>query len=140
MKDMVLEFLKQRDPKLCIIATASNNGKPESAVMGYAVKDDLTIILNTQKGTRKYNNIKDNSQVSLVFGWGFTEDNVQYDGIARLIEEENQYQETEEFFFGQNPAAKAYKNSNTSFIEIRPLWIRFLDHSVIPSKTTEETF
>ena len=138
MREEVLQFLKQKNPQLCVIATATPHGKPEAAVMGYAVRDNLILYLSTQKTTRKYNNLKENSHVSLVIGWAFAENNVQIDGKSRIIEQGDEYQKTEQFFFAQNEGAKAFKNSDTVFIEIKPVWIRFMNRTVEPAKITEE--
>jgi general stress protein 26 len=137
MQDKVLEFLKNKNPKLCVLTTASKNVKPQAALVGYAIKDDLTIVLSTRKGTRKYENLQDNNQVALVFGSGFSENNVQMDGIATIIEEGNEYKQTDEFFFSQNPEAAKFKNPDTIFIVVKPHWIRFIDHS-LPSAKPEE--
>jgi len=55
--EQVLQELINKQPKLCVLATVSRDGSPESAVVGYAVKDDLTLIFITKKGTRKYTNL-----------------------------------------------------------------------------------
>lgn len=139
IKEETLSFLKNKNPKLCVIATATTEGKPEAAVMGYAIKDDLTVFLSTHTETRKYQNLAHNSKVSLVIGWDFTEDNVQIDGSARVIEKGDEHSQIEQFFFNQNPGAKAFKSENTVFIEIKPSWIRFMNRKVEPTQISEET-
>lgn len=138
MQDQVISYLKNKQHKLCVIATSSNDGKPEAAVVGYAVKEDLTILLSTHQESRKYKNIKENHHVALVFGWSFTELSVQMEGIARPVEQDySEYKEAEEFFFTQNPDAAKFKSSDTVFIEIKPEWIRSMDLTVHPTKTEE---
>ncbi len=130
MKETVFNFLKKKQEKFCVLATATKNGKPESAVLGYAIKDDFTILVSTHKGSRKAQNILENNQVSLVVGWSFTEANVQCDGLATIIEKGNPlYANDEEFFFSINPYAAQFKSSDTIFIEIKPTWIRFTQFS-----------
>lgn len=138
MKEEVLNFLKNRNPKLTVLATSSPSGKTESALIGFAIYDDLKIIVSTRKSTRKYKNLEENPQVSLVVGWSFTENNAQIDGTARIITDENEHTKVESFFLTQNPAAKAYFSSETIFIEISPNWIRFINQTAKPSVTTEE--
>lgn len=140
MEEKVLEFLKKQNPKLCVLSTASKDGKPESAVMGYAVKDNLTIILSTHKESRKWHNLKENQKVSLVTGWNFEIPNIQYDGIATLIEEGPKYPETEQFFFTQNLHAARFKSPDTIFIEVKPMWIRCTELSQTPHHVEEKTF
>ncbi len=139
MNQKIIDFLKSQQPKLCVLSTATKSAKPESAVVGYAVRDDLTIVISTTKGTRKYNNLKENNQVSFVTGWAFNTPDVQIDGIATIIEEGPEYQVAEEFFFSQNPDAAKFKSSKTIFIQFKPTWIRMLDLTVNPPHT-EESF
>lgn len=141
MTDKILYFLKNRSLLLCTVATVSQTGKPENALVGYAVTDKLQIIINTSYKTRKWNNIKENKYVSLVFGFGFDELNLQYEGIAELLDLENpEYTKSEEFFFSQNPDAKKYKSDTTRLIKITPLWLRLTDTTVNPPKIEEKTF
>ncbi len=140
MKEDVLRFLKEKKPKLCVLATSSIEAKPECAVVGYAVKDDLTIIVSTHKNSRKWNNVKENNKVALCIGWSFTEPYIQCDGVANLIEEGSNYQQSEQFFFYENPDAAKFKTPDTIFIEVKPSWIRFTDFSSHPPKSEELTF
>ena len=138
MKDAVLKFLKEKKEKFCVLATASKNGKTESAVLGYAVKDDFTILLSTHEGSRKVQNILENNQVSLIVGWSFTEAYVQSDCIASIIKKDNQsYADDDQFFFSINPHAAQFKTPDTIFIAIKPVWIRFTDFSSSPPKVEE---
>ncbi len=140
MESNILAFLKSLSPKLCVLSTINTEGKPESAVMGFCIKDDLTVILSTNLHTRKYQNLKNHPNVSLVFGWNFDQKNVQYEGVAITIENGDLYTKTEEFFFGQNPEAAKFKGKDTVFIEIKPTWIRLLDITVHPPVHEEKTF
>ncbi len=135
----ILQYLKDKQPKLAVIATADVNKKPECAVMGYAITDILTIILSTHKNTRKVLNISENPQVAVTIGWTFTEVNIQIEGIAKIVVEGEHYNMTEAFFFSQNPHAKTFKTADTVFIEIKPTWIRKLDLLSHPPKIEEYT-
>lgn len=137
MRDDVLHYLKTKPIKLCVLATASTTGKPESAVVGYAVKDDLTMLFSTHKGTRKLDNLNKNNQISLVVGWDFDTMNVQMEGTAKIVENENEHKAAEDFFFTQNPAALKFKSPDTVFIEVLPHWVRSIDPRQHPPKTEE---
>lgn len=139
MNQKVLEFLKNRNPKLCVLSTASINGKPESAVVGYSIYDSLSIVLSTHKESRKVKNITNNNTIALVFGFSFTENYVQYEGIAKIIDSGEEYAKLDSFFYGQNPDALKFKAPDTVFIEIKPTWIRFMDMSQTPPKIEEVT-
>ncbi len=137
MKDAALAFLQKRNPKVCVLATASKDGQTEAAFVGFAIKEDLIFIVNTEQKSRKFKNIQQNPHVSLVIGWGFSENNVQIDGKARVIENQEE-QATESFFYEQNPDAKQFKTPTTMFIEIKPTWMRVIDISTHPPKILEE--
>ncbi len=141
MKETVFNFLKQKQEKFCVLATATKSGKTECAVLGYAIQDDSTFLLSTHKDSRKAKNIAENDQVSLVIGWSFVEANVQCDGIATIVEKDNPlYANDEQFFFSVNPHATKFKTSDTIFIEIKPAWIRFTDFSSPHSHPEEISF
>lgn len=138
MKDKVFGFLLNKQVKLCALATATKDDQPWNAIMGYAVQEDLTIVLSTHKGSKKYNNLQQNSKVALVFGWEFSGLNVQCEGEARIIEAGEEYKKTEKFFFTQNPHAAKFKNSDTIFIKITPKWIRVTDFNTQPPSVKEQ--
>lgn len=134
----VLQFLKKKIPKLCVLTTCSADGKPECAVMGYAVRDDLSLILSTDKTSRKWNNLHDNPRVALVFGWSFKELNIQYEGTAQLVESGEPFHQAEKIYFAAHPEAQEFKGlPETVFIKITPTWIRLSDYSVAPPRIQE---
>lgn len=140
MKNDVLNALKNADVKLCVLTTVTPDAKPEAAMVGYAVADDLTIFLSTSIKSRKWQNLTHNKYVALVFGWGFEQLNVQYEGIAERIEQTDPaYTESEKFFFSFNPGAAKFKTADTGIITIKPTWIRMLDATVNPPKKEEIT-
>ncbi|CAN5171987.1 hypothetical protein BH09PAT2_BH09PAT2_10770 [soil metagenome] len=138
MEELIKDYLKQLKPKLCILSTVDIIGKPQSAVMAYAVQDDLKIILSTHDNTRKYMNIEKNPNVSLVFGWNFKDYNVQYEGVAELITDNS---EIEEIYFFANPKLIQFKDQiGMAYIRVTPTWIRLTDFSVHPAKVQEKNF
>lgn len=141
MEEKILNFLKNRSPKLCAIATVNNENMPENAVVAYAIREDLKILINTNLHTRKWTNIKNNSSVALVFGWNFDELNIQYEGAAELIDITNsEFQDQENFFFLQNLEAKKFKSENTRIIRITPTWIRLMDPTSTPPTIEEKSY
>ena len=104
--------------KLCVLATATPQGKPECAVLAYAVNSDLSLILSTHTTSRKWRNIKANKQVAITLGQSFSELYIQYEGTAELITEGEEFKRCEEIFFTANPQAKQFQNSETAFIKV----------------------
>lgn len=128
MEKKITDELKNKTQKLCVLSTSSKDGKTESSVVGYAVMDDLTIIMSTKQTTRKIMNLKENSSTSFVTGFSFSDLNVQMDGVAVIISSGEEYQTLDTFFFSQNPDAARFKSDDTVFIKFTPQWIRYLDH------------
>lgn len=140
MEEKVLEYLKNKTPKLCVISTVTSDQKPESALVGYAVLPDLSILINTNHKTRKWANIKSNPHVSIVFGFGFTELNVQYEGTAELLEDGDSLKKYDELFFSQNEDARKFKSEDTRIMKITPTWMRLMDTTVMPPVQEEKLF
>lgn len=51
---------------LAVLATATENGQPEAALMGFAVTPGLEIIFDTVKSSRKSPNLKEESARGMV--------------------------------------------------------------------------
>ena len=137
MKNEIVRVLQAREPKLCALATTSRQGKPSCAVMGYAVQDDFTIVLCTHKGSEKCKNINENNSVSLVFGWEFTESNIQIKGEAKVLEGGKEYRDYEKFYYSINSYTKKFKSEETVFIIVKPTWIRRTYMSTFPAAVEE---
>lgn len=128
----------QNHSKFCVLSTTSRDGKPESAVVAYAVQNDGTLVVSTTNTSRKYRNIKENNNVAFVTGWTFDEINIQLEGKAHLIEKENsEYAATDAFFFSVNPHAAKFKTEGTIFISIFPSWARVTDFQKNPHEKNE---
>lgn len=128
-KQKVYDFLKKNE--LCVLSTASKNGKPQAAVMNYCFKDDSLFIF-TEISTRKYQNIIENNQVSVVVG-GFKDDpTVQLDGtIMELGLDEGV--KIKEYVLNLHPEWKGYFDSaDGRWFAIKPAWMRFSDFSTNP--------
>lgn len=123
---MILEFLKNQIH--AVISTSNSSNNPEAALIGFGQTDNLEIIFGTAKKTRKYKNIKYNSQVALVIG-GWKEDiTVQYEGEAfELTSDVETYKKQ---YFSKVPSAKKYENyPNQTYFRVIPKWIRYSDLS-----------
>jgi uncharacterized protein YhbP (UPF0306 family) len=124
-KEIILSFLHKE--KLAIISTVSNE-KPESAVLAFGETENLELIFGTSNTTRKYKNLKSNSNVAFVIG--FDPDlyiNVQYEGVAReLISDE--VRKYVDILTVKNPrSAKFAALEGERYFLVTPTWIRYTD-------------
>ena len=105
--------------------------------MAYIFKDNLLYVF-TENTTRKYKNIAENNQASVVVG-GFKDDpTVQLDGtIVELGLDEGI--RMKEQALDLHPEWKGYFDSeNGKWFAIKPSWMRFSDFSAYPPEIFEE--
>lgn len=126
MKDTLRTLLEEHEPKLAAVATATGNGRPAIAVMGYAVQKDGTIVVSTHQSSHKWKNLQANPEIGLVIGWDFSHPHLQVGGDAKLLTGD-EAKTVEEFFYAANPQAKAFKSPDTGFVVITPTWARITE-------------
>jgi uncharacterized pyridoxamine 5'-phosphate oxidase family protein len=133
----VLRFLEGE--KLAVLATASEDGRPEAAVMGFVVTPELEIIFDTVRSFRKYPNLKKNPRVAWVIGCT-SEISVQYEGIAVELEGA----ELEKY---KGIYAKKYPDSTgrdkwaeLTYFVTRPTWVRYGDYTPGKRRIEEKEF
>jgi hypothetical protein len=66
-----------------VLATTAENGTPQAAIVGIAVTEELGIVFDTSRASRKIRNLQHQNLVALVILCA-GEVTVQYEGIARL--------------------------------------------------------
>ena len=114
---------------------------PQSALVGIAVTDQLEIIFDTVKSSRKYPNLIARRACSFVIGgWGAGEQTVQYEGEAAELKspELERYQTT---YFGAWPDGPARMSwPGIVYFVVRPVWIRYSDFDQNPPLIHEFTF
>src|SRR3989344_4030845 len=84
-KKLILDFIKRNN--LAVLSTVSPENTSQSAVLEFGETNDFEIIFDSFSNARKYKNLKQNNNVSLVIGW---DENitVQYEGLAEEIKGE----------------------------------------------------
>ena len=140
MKEKIRQILQGKQPKLCVLATADTSARPASAVVGYTVRDDCSILIATRPDTQKARNIRQNTKVSLVFGFSFSEPYIQLLGTAAEISGGQEKQAASEFFFSVNPEAVKFKTPDYLFFAITPTWARLIHVTQHPPLTEESAF
>lgn len=123
-KAELLSFLRKH--RLGVVATVSESGAPESAVVGIAITDDLEIIFDTLASTRKCRNLRRNGNISFVIGWD-KEITVQYEGVA----DEPQGAELDrlkKIYFAVYPDRPQRESwPGITYFRVRPVWARYSD-------------
>ncbi len=114
---------------LAVVATVDGSGKPESAVVSFAITDGFELIFATDQSSRKAANLEANSHVAVVIGWD-DKKTIQYEGEARLLSvaEDAVYKET---YFEKNPFARKIVPERNYYL-ITPSWARYTDIAVRP--------
>ncbi len=115
--------------KFTTISTVGRNSKPESALIAFVEDESLRIYFQTGTGTRKFTNLKTNGNVAFVIGFGKT--TVQYEGIAKRVEDTKIIEQIKKKFVNKNsPTTKEFLNRPiVSFFEVMPTWIGYSDYS-----------
>jgi len=121
----VFQFMNRE--RLAVLATVDERGRPEAALMGFAVTPELEIIFDTVKSSRKYPNLKCNPRVAWVIGCT-TEVTVQYEGVAEELEGEElaKYKKTYFAAFPDGPARESWPG--ITYFVVRPKWVRYCDY------------
>ncbi len=136
----LLDFM--RGEPLAVVASVSDAGTPEAAVVGIAVTDQFEVVFDTLTGSRKARNLRTRPGVALVIG-GLTpgdERTVQYEGIA----DEPPGRDLElakELYFLRYPEGRARSAwPGVTYLRLRPIWIRFSDFNQDPPRVVEFEF
>ncbi len=137
-KSTILQFLNANDH--AVISTASKDGKPESALIGFGQTDELEIIFGTDASSRKYANLQENNRVAFVIGWDDDFITVQYEGVAQEING-NELERCLELYHAKVPSAAQYQeNPGQRYFKVTPTWIRYSDFSVDDDTKVEFEF
>ncbi len=86
-KDDTLRFLQEHT--LATLATVDPSSVPHAASIYYVVDADLSIYIVTREETQKYQNIKQNSDVSMVVTDEETAETIQLVGGAQKVTDEH---------------------------------------------------
>lgn len=126
--NFLFEFM-QRHP-LAVLSTVNNENKPESALVGIAVSTKLEIIFDTVRHTRKYANMNQHPEVSLVIGWN-DETTIQYEGKVRELGNEKKDDEYREIYYKIYPEGRNRLANWPGLVHfvIEPKWIRYSNYN-----------
>lgn len=123
---------------LMVISSLSEDGRPQSAVVGFGQTKQLQIIFGTSEHSRKAQNIVRNDAVAVVIGW--QDKTIQLEGQARMLSRDEADQYAEQYFL-KNPTARKYKSQpHERYFLVEPTWLRFTDTTATPWSVTELRF
>ena len=125
--------------KLGVLATTTNDGSPEAALMGLVTTPELEIIFDTVRSARKYPNLKSNPRVAIVVGCA-TEITVQYEGIAEELEGEALARYKRVYFAKFTDGADREKWPGITYFVVRPTWVRYCDYNPGVRRIEEKKF
>jgi len=115
----------------CIFSTASQKGKPQSALMHFALDGDNNLLFNIFNESRKYTNLIENEQTSVVLF--HDPDYAQLDGTVEELSTDDANTAKQKFItkYGDSPW---YADPKMRVFKFTPTWIRvYLDRKVPPT-------
>lgn len=133
---LILEFLQRHT--LAVIATSHPDGTPEAAVIDFSVRDNLELVFDTFKESRKYSNLLKKSSVAFVIGWDGNV-TVQYEGDALMVAppDTKRYQKEH---IEKVPFEKQFIEKGAVVFRVIPRWIRYSNFNKNPTEFVEIRF
>ncbi|MCG3756355.1 pyridoxamine 5'-phosphate oxidase family protein [Amycolatopsis sp. Poz14] len=119
---------------LGVVATTTANGRPEAALVSFAVTPDGSLLFNTHRTARKVANLRANPRTAAVIGCTDTI-SVQVEGEA-VIESGTSRRDAGEVYLEQFPGSRALDEA-FALIRLTPDWLRSYDASADPAQVSE---
>jgi general stress protein 26 len=125
--------------RLAVFSTVFPDGRPQSAIMGFAVTPHLELVFDTVKSSRKYPNLKHDPRMAVVINVG-PEVTIQYEGLAEELSGESRDKYLKVYFekWPDGPERLAW-NGIVHFV-VRPKWLRYSDFNNATYAIEEFTF
>jgi hypothetical protein len=125
--------------RLGVLSSIAPTMVPQSALVGIAVTENLEIIFDTVKTSRKYSNLIARPACSFVFGWN-GEQTVQYEGIARELGGSD-LQRYQNVYFQAWPECVSHLTwPEIVYFSVVPKWVRYSDFDQNPPLIREFSF
>ncbi|MGW4395701.1 pyridoxamine 5'-phosphate oxidase family protein [Amycolatopsis nivea] len=119
---------------LGVVATTTANGRPEAALVSFAVTPDGSLLFNAHLISRKVTNLRANPRTAAVIGCTGTI-SVQVEGEA-VIESGTSRRDAAQVYLEQFPGSRALDEA-FALIRLTPDWLRSYDASVEPPRVSE---
>lgn len=128
-----------QEHKLAVLSSVNSKGAPESALVGIAVTQELEIIFDTVRTSRKYANLIGNNKTAFVVGTT-SEKTLQFEGEASELTR-GTFKSYKAVYFAAWPDGPARENWPTiSYFVVKPKWIRYSDYGETPAFVQEFLF
>jgi hypothetical protein len=131
-----------RSYRLGVLGSLSPQGDPQAALVGYAVTDELEILFDTVRTSRKYRNIATRPEVSFTFGNTAPatpdERTAQYEGLAEELTGAALEQLLPIYLATWPECAIHQQWPDICWFVVRPRWIRYTGYD--PPLLQEWTF
>ncbi len=119
----LVRFMRQS--KLAVQASATAEGAPQAAVIGFVVSDAGELFFDTSSESRKARNLRRDPRLALVVGWD--ERTVQYEGIADEPVG-GELARLKALYFASFPDGRERERwPDIAYFRVRPRWARFSD-------------
>ena len=127
----LLGFLRRY--KLMVQASVAESGRPQAAVVGFAVSDRLELVFDTLESTRKYVNLRADPRVALVVGWDH-EATCQLEGPADFPSG-SELERIRECYFSVYPDGRERLAwPGITHVRVIPTWYRYSDYTSDPPR------
>ena len=133
----LLEFLRLH--RLAVQTSVSAAGKPQAALIGFAVTHRFELVFDTIDSTRKARNLRLNPHLALVIGGGAPGDErtVQYEGVADEPSG-GELDRLKQVYYAAYPDGPSRLSwPGLIYVRVRPTWIRYSDFNQDPPEIVE---
>ena len=132
----VVELIRRY--RLAVVSSVAADGAPQSAVVGFAISNELEIVFDTLASTRKCQNPLRDPRVALVIGWD-DELTFQIEGRVDFPTGE-ELQRLHTCYFTVYPDGRQRLGwAGITHVRVRPTWIRMSDFKQDPPRIVEVT-
>lgn len=109
-----------------VLATVTPEGRPQAAVVGVVVTDELELFFDTSNLSRKCHNLRARPEIAFVIGWDDAQ-TVQYEGIADEPKGEALARLKQLYFARFKDGVAREQWPDITWFRVRPRWARYSD-------------
>ena len=130
-----ISFLRRH--RLAVVSSLGPDGRPQAAMVGFAVSDQLEIVFDTVTSSRKFQNLRRDPRIALVIGWD-KEMTAQIEGVADFPTGRELDRIRECYFMAYPDGRDRLSWPGITHVGVRPTWIRYSDFTQNPPRVIEQ--